>query len=281
MIRQARILAFAFLLTGAWQSPSAAAEAFRDRFLDGTGAGPEMEPLPGGPFVIGDVEGTGFAVPANPPRQVTLSPFAIAVGKTTNAEFLPFVNAHGNRMQNDDAIVRLGDGGNPGLVERQGKVTVAPGMEERPVTGVSWPAALAYGQWLSRKTGRLYTLPTAAQWEYAAAMSAPPRGAPDQPGADPAAKGVRGMMSDTWEWLLDCFELQFPLLAPKQDPALALADCPFPEIRGGGCGPGIPAARCRPDFRTDYFRSGHGTALGFRLVRLSDARDFPSGGMRP
>jgi iron(II)-dependent oxidoreductase len=42
---------------------------------------------------------------------------------------------------------------------------VPPGLENHPVTGVTWYEALAYCQWLSAKTGREYSLPNEAQWE--------------------------------------------------------------------------------------------------------------------
>ena len=39
---------------------------------------------------------------------------------------------------------------------------------EQPVTSVSWFDAIAYCEWLSEKTGKLYRLPTEAEWERAA-----------------------------------------------------------------------------------------------------------------
>ncbi len=45
-----------------------------------------------------------------------------------------------------------------------------PGFEqtdEHPVVNVSWNDAVAFCQWLSRKEGKTYRLPTEAEWEYA------------------------------------------------------------------------------------------------------------------
>ncbi len=38
---------------------------------------------------------------------------------------------------------------------------------KQPVVRVSWNEAMAFCRWLSLKTGRCFTLPTEAQWEYA------------------------------------------------------------------------------------------------------------------
>jgi formylglycine-generating enzyme required for sulfatase activity len=44
---------------------------------------------------------------------------------------------------------------------------VPRGLENHPVSGVTWYEAIAYCEWLSQKTGRSYTVPNEAQWEKA------------------------------------------------------------------------------------------------------------------
>ena len=47
--------------------------------------------------------------------------------------------------------------------------TAEPGLDGHPVTGVSYQDASAYAGWLSTQTGQVWTLPTDAEWAYAAA----------------------------------------------------------------------------------------------------------------
>ena len=52
--------------------------------------------------------------------------------------------------------------------EKDPFVCVPEGKENHPVVNVSWHAAMAYCKWLGKRLGKNVTLPTEAQWEYAA-----------------------------------------------------------------------------------------------------------------
>ncbi len=116
---------------------------FRDRFLDGKTAGPEMVWLPGGTFTMGDDKSDQEN--EKPAHQVTLSHFAVGKYPVTFEEYDAFCDANGLKKPHDRGW----------------------GRGRRPVIYVSWDDAQAYCQWLSQQTGREYRLLTEAQWEYA------------------------------------------------------------------------------------------------------------------
>jgi len=116
-------------------SDTAGVKTFRDRFVDGSGVGPEMVGLPGGTFRMGD----------DLQYEVTLTPFSVGRYPVTFEEYDAFCEAMGQVKPAD---------------EHWGRV-------RRPVIDVSWHDAVAYSQWLSEQTGQDYCLLTEAQWEYA------------------------------------------------------------------------------------------------------------------
>ena len=79
-----------------------------------------------------------------PAHQVTITrPFWMGVTEVTVAQYRQF---------------------DPGFKQGDSKVQPA---DDDAVSGVTWERAVAFCEWLSRKEGKPYRLPTEAEWEYA------------------------------------------------------------------------------------------------------------------
>lgn len=147
-------------VSGAEEEPEG---VLRDRFLDGSGRGPELVLVPAGRFQMGSPEHErkkaleAGAQPAwlereAPQHWVGLErPFAMGRFPVTVGEWRAFVHGTGWRGQ--------------------GEVNWAsPGFRQtdlHPVVGVTWHDAQQYVRWLSEQTGHAYRLPSEAEWEYA------------------------------------------------------------------------------------------------------------------
>ena len=122
--------------------------------------------IPAGRFVMGDV--AGFA---DEQRQaaVTISrPFYLGTLEVTNSQYKCFDSRH------DSAYM---DGRGKDRTTRGTPVN----QPEQPVIRVSWHEAMAFCRWLSERTGQRCSLPTEAEWEWAARAGAEtplPAGAP-------------------------------------------------------------------------------------------------------
>ena len=106
----------------------------------------ELELIPAGEFLMGE------EVKAK--RAQIAKPFYMMKSEVSNALFHEFDPLHDSRT-----------------IDMYAKDHVGPGpsvnKEEQPVVRVSWQKATAFCEWLSKKTGRQFSLPTEAQWEYA------------------------------------------------------------------------------------------------------------------
>jgi len=108
-----------------------------------------------------------------------------------------------------------------------------------PVVGVSWHDAVAYCDWLSRSTGKLYRLPTEAEWERAARGGAdhslyswgdaPPEQLPDYAarwkfGPEPVgayppnAYGFFNLGDNVHEWCFDWYDPGYYACSPEANP---------------------------------------------------------------
>ncbi|MCX6248224.1 MAG: SUMF1/EgtB/PvdO family nonheme iron enzyme [Bacteroidetes bacterium] len=131
-----------------------------------------MVSVKGGSFQMGYKDGYKDEGPVH---KVTLSDFSIAKYEVTFAEFKKFVDATGyvTDAEQPDSVNK-----NKGLPPRgryngtwkqyMSGAKVPYTNNDKPVGNVSWNDAMAYCKWLSSQTGQTFSLPTEAEWEFAA-----------------------------------------------------------------------------------------------------------------
>lgn len=123
---------------------------------------PQMVQIPAGRFLMGSTkeqiaqfarDGTPKHLTQNetPQHKVELSEYYIGKYPITNLEYQVFVQD-----------TKYG----PPSIWNGNLFPV--GREKHPVVNISWGDAFSYCQWLSKQTGKLYRLPTEAEWEKAA-----------------------------------------------------------------------------------------------------------------
>jgi len=221
---------------------------------------PEMVVLPAGSFRMGAAPDEVGAQPwERPQRDVQVNSFALARTEVTFNMWEACVRGGGcrNYRPNDRGY----------------------GRGDQPVLGISWNDAQAFVDWMSERTGRVYRLPSEAEWEYAARGGAQtrywwgdafdefrvptqsPRPASALPQDHPF--GLVAMAGNLREWTQDCY------VGGLQDrPADAIpvseGDCARRVVRGGAWS-SEPA-----DFRSaNRVRIGVDTrdrTLGFRVA---------------
>ncbi|MDD2366598.1 MAG: formylglycine-generating enzyme family protein [Desulfuromonadaceae bacterium] len=234
--------------------------------------------VPAGCFSMGDTFGDGQG-DEKPVHEVCLDSYYMGEYEVSNAQFRMYNPDHssgsyeGNTLNNDD----------------------------QPVGSVSWYDAAGYADWLTKKTGRYFRLPTEAEWEYAARggtngrnfWDADPVGACRYTnGADLTAKsqwqawattdcndgfkvsapvgsfkpnsyGLYDLMGNAWEWTNDWYDPEYYFKSPVNNPrGSSTGSLRIP--RGGGWG---NASECvRVSDRNGFVPDFRVLFLGFRLV---------------
>ncbi|MFA6011332.1 MAG: SUMF1/EgtB/PvdO family nonheme iron enzyme [Desulfobacteraceae bacterium] len=159
------------------------------------------------------------------------------------------------------------------------------GRSSRPVINVSWEDVQGYIEWLNRVTGKKYSLPTEAQWEYAARAGSKTKyffGSNENQIADyawfwgnsskqtqaigtrkPNAWGLYDMHGNVWEWCKDWKSTY--TLAESTNPA----GPSLSKDRTARGGSWYNAAwLCRTSIRSGFVPGYRNNSLGFRLVLL-------------
>ncbi|QLE58112.1 formylglycine-generating enzyme family protein [Nostoc sp. TCL26-01] len=123
------------------------AEYFRESLVNGVVL--DMVAIPGGKFFMGSPENEpGHTSDESPQHTVTLQPFFMGKFPVTQAQWQAVASlAKVNILLDTDPSYFKG--------------------ANRPVENVSWDDAVEFCARLSKKTGRIYRLPSEAQWEYA------------------------------------------------------------------------------------------------------------------
>jgi sulfatase modifying factor 1 len=131
--------------------------------------------IPQGEYVMGAPEGDDLARSDEKPRhRVVISrDFYLGAHEVTVGQFRAFVDATGFKTaaETDDKGTSGYDAKRRGFEYNSAKYswrnTGYRQADNHPVVNINWYDAQAFCQWLSKKEGRTYRLPTEAEWEYA------------------------------------------------------------------------------------------------------------------
>jgi formylglycine-generating enzyme required for sulfatase activity len=281
--------------------------------IPGTTVTFDMVAIPGGTFVMGSAAGErGRAADEGPAHEVRIAPFWMEKTETTWNAYDAFAFAQ--------AIARAGGGVSAPPSGADAITRPTPpyadesfgfGKGRQPVIGVQYHAAMEYCRWLSAKTGRIYRLPTEAEWEYAAragtktaysfgddpskldahAWHQGNAGGHPHPvgGRAPNPWGLFDMHGNVAEWVIDRYESAFYASVPAgaSGPVLLPDGRRYPYVVRGGSWDD-PAARLRsaarlgsseewnrrdPQSPQSIWWHTDATFVGFRVVRALEEED--------
>ena len=255
-----------------------AAEPERAKLLV-NGLGMRLALIPGNAFTMGSpAEETGRRENEGPQHTVVFQqPFYVGVCPVSQAQYEQVTGANPSRFTRD-----------------------AGGGPEHPAERVSWDDAVAFCKRLSdlpeeQDAGRVYRLPTEAEWEYACrggttsvfahgaglgsaqanfdgafpygrAPAGPALGRTTRVGSYPANNfGLHDMHGNVWEWCADWYDERAYAYSSMHDPK-GPKEGRFRVVRGG-CWRSH-AATCRAAYRNALVPNNRDPYTGFRVVAV-------------
>lgn len=128
---------------------------------------PLMMPVDGGTYSMGSPTAESGRSNDECQHQETVTSFSIGVYEVTVEEYLRFADATNGHYPEwlEKGNSHNVETGSSSYYKDKGYTRNAKNL---PVCGVNWDDAVAYCEWLSRKTGKKYHLPLEKEWEYAA-----------------------------------------------------------------------------------------------------------------
>ena len=227
----------------------------------------EMLPIPGGTFTLGSpASEEKRGEDEGPQVKVEIAPFWMGKCEVTWEEFDQFAfqldikkkKAAGVDLTNQAATEKAADAvtrPTPPYADE----TFGYGRKGQPVICVTHHSAMEYCRWLSAKTGKVYRLPTEAEWEYACRAGTTTKysfgdeaeklgdyawsvGNAEKP--QPVGKkkpnpwGLHDMHGNVSEWCLDQYDPKtyaaFAKLEPAKGPMVLPSAKEYPYVARGG-----------------------------------------------
>ncbi|MEM9723702.1 MAG: formylglycine-generating enzyme family protein [Bacteroidota bacterium] len=245
---------------------------------------PEMVEIKGGSFMMGSEENEQ----EQPIHEVQVADFLLGKYPVTNTQFARFLQVYGSdkvqdgEYEGEDMIYE-----DIWAIQKDGNTwKPASGYETYPVQTVTWYGAYTYCQWLSEIEGRVYRLPSEAEWEYAAREGGLSQGLKyagsnkakevawfDENGLGithpvglklPNELGLFDMGGNVWEWCADHWRGNYHGAPKDASPWISGGDSDLRVLRGGSWG--NSGSYCRVSARNRFNPNFRNDIVGFRVA---------------